>query len=86
MMKFCYLSLYLHFSAGCCSWERASRTAERKVNLCHTGRDGSIWHQAAEMLLLVAGSPELLNHEAWLILAPLPACQQLPNNSFLCAA
>lgn len=58
MMKVCNLSLYLHFSAGCCSWEHASRTAERKVNLYAAGRDGSIWHQEAEMLLLVTGVPQ----------------------------
>lgn len=86
MMKVCYLSFCLHFSAGCWSLELALRTSEREVNLCHAGRDGSIWHQVAEILLLVTGSSELLNHEAWLISVPLPACQQLPNNSFLCAA
>lgn len=47
---------------------------------------GAVRHQAAETLLLVAGSPELLlNHEAWLILVAPLACQQLPNQSFLCA-
>lgn len=63
-----------------------SRAAEGKVNLCRAGRARCRMAPSGETLLSVAGSPELLlNCEAWLILVSLPACQQLPNKSFLCA-